>query len=107
MAEPLRKSPPAGSQRRGAATGNGAGRPGRQHERRGKTLAADKFHSMRRRDRVRWILFALLPLVLIIGAIWYVTGGKVMSTDDAYVERREGRYLDRRVGHRAEGRRQG
>ena len=41
---------------------------------------------MKRRDRVRWILFALLPLVLIIGAIWYVTGGKVMSTDDAYVK---------------------
>ena len=40
---------------------------------------------MKRRDRVRWMLFALLPLVLIIGAIWYVTGGKVMSTDDAYV----------------------
>jgi membrane fusion protein, multidrug efflux system len=45
----------------------------------------DKFRRMKRRDRVRWMLFALLPLVLIIGAIWYVTGGRVMSTDDAYV----------------------
>jgi membrane fusion protein (multidrug efflux system) len=30
--------------------------------------------------------FALLPLALIGGAYWYVTGGQVMSTDDAYVE---------------------
>jgi membrane fusion protein, multidrug efflux system len=35
---------------------------------------------------VRWALFALLPLALIAGAYWYVTGGQVMSTDDAYVE---------------------
>jgi membrane fusion protein (multidrug efflux system) len=31
-------------------------------------------------------LFALLPLVLIGCGYWYVTGGQVMSTDDAYVE---------------------
>jgi membrane fusion protein, multidrug efflux system len=31
-------------------------------------------------------LFALLPLALIGGAYWYVAGGQVMSTDDAYVE---------------------
>jgi membrane fusion protein (multidrug efflux system) len=31
-------------------------------------------------------LFALLPLALIAGAYWYVSGGQVMSTDDAYVE---------------------
>jgi membrane fusion protein (multidrug efflux system) len=30
-------------------------------------------------------LYLLLPLVLIIGAIWYVRGGKIMTTDDAYV----------------------
>jgi membrane fusion protein (multidrug efflux system) len=39
----------------------------------------------RRRDRVRWTLFALLPIVLVIGVYFYVTGGQVMSTDDAYV----------------------
>jgi membrane fusion protein (multidrug efflux system) len=39
-----------------------------------------------RRRLVRWALFALLPLALIAGGYWYVTGGKVMSTDDAYVE---------------------
>jgi membrane fusion protein (multidrug efflux system) len=39
-----------------------------------------------RRSWVRWGLFALLPLALIVGCYWYVTGGQVMSTDDAYVE---------------------
>ena len=38
------------------------------------------------RPWVRWALFALLPLALIAGAYWFVTGGQVMSTDDAYVE---------------------
>jgi membrane fusion protein, multidrug efflux system len=35
-----------------------------------------------------WIkrgLYVLLPIVLIIGAVWYVRGGRVMTTDDAYV----------------------
>src|SRR5882672_10967509 len=39
--------------------------------------------------RRRWLrraLFALLPLALIGGGYWYVTGGRVMSTDNAYVE---------------------
>jgi membrane fusion protein (multidrug efflux system) len=35
---------------------------------------------------VQWTLVLLLPLVLIGGVYWYVTGGQVMSTDDAYVE---------------------
>ena len=39
----------------------------------------------RRRQLLRWALFALLPLVLIVGAYFYVTGGQVMTTDDAYV----------------------
>ena len=38
-----------------------------------------------RRRFVRWAMFTLLPLALIGGAYWYVTGGQVMSTDDAYV----------------------
>src|SRR5216684_2218840 len=42
-------------------------------------------HSPRRR-RLRRTLFALLPLTLIVGGYWYVTGGRVMSTDNAYVE---------------------
>jgi membrane fusion protein (multidrug efflux system) len=42
-----------------------------------------------RRSRWRWIrggLFGLLPVALIGGCYWYVSGGQVMSTDDAYVE---------------------
>src|ERR1700732_3402322 len=39
-----------------------------------------------RQPWLRWALFLLLPLVLIAGGYWYVTGGQVMSTDDAYVE---------------------
>ena len=35
---------------------------------------------------LRWALFALLPLALIAGSYWYITGGRVMSTDNAYVE---------------------
>src|SRR6202048_1232492 len=39
-----------------------------------------------RRRWLRWALFALLPLVLIAGGYWGVSGGRVMSTDNAYVE---------------------
>ena len=39
-----------------------------------------------RRRWPRWALFALLPLALLAGGYWYVTGGRVMSTDDAFVE---------------------
>ena len=39
-----------------------------------------------RRRWVRGAWFVLLPLALVAGAYEYVTGGKVMSTDDAYVE---------------------
>src|SRR5579884_4001660 len=35
------------------------------------------------RDWKRWSLFALLPVALVLGAIWYVTGGQIMSTDVA------------------------
>src|SRR5580700_3478265 len=47
---------------------------------------SEEARRLRRRDRIRWGMFALLPLVLIVGAYWYVTGGQIMSTDDAYVE---------------------
>src|ERR1700751_3322668 len=40
----------------------------------------------KRRQRLRWVLFALLPVALLAGGYWYVVGGSVMSTDDAYVE---------------------
>jgi membrane fusion protein (multidrug efflux system) len=48
--------------------------------------APEKAPRSSRRSRVRWALFALLPLALIAGGYSYVTGGQVMSTDDAYVE---------------------
>jgi membrane fusion protein, multidrug efflux system len=39
-----------------------------------------------RQRRIRTALFLLLPLALIGGMLWYVYGGRVMSTDDAYVD---------------------
>ncbi|MGO9398246.1 MAG: HlyD family secretion protein [Xanthobacteraceae bacterium] len=51
-----------------------------------RTSGADTVRRLRRRDRVRWVLFALLPLVLLAGGYSYVTGGQIMSTDDAYVQ---------------------
>jgi membrane fusion protein, multidrug efflux system len=39
-----------------------------------------------RRRWLRWSLFAVLPVALILRGYWYVTGGRVMSTDNAYVE---------------------
>jgi membrane fusion protein (multidrug efflux system) len=37
------------------------------------------------RQRVRLGLFLMLPLALLGGGAWYVVGGRVMYTDDAYV----------------------
>jgi membrane fusion protein (multidrug efflux system) len=51
-----------------------------------KAAAAQETAPSTRRTRRRWALFALLPLALIAGGYWYVTGGQLMSTDDAYVE---------------------
>jgi membrane fusion protein, multidrug efflux system len=39
-----------------------------------------------RRRWLRWALFLLLPLALIVGAYFYFEGGAYMSTDDAYIE---------------------
>jgi membrane fusion protein (multidrug efflux system) len=51
-----------------------------------EALRAEKALPSTRRPWVRWTLFALLPLALIVGGYWYVIGGRVMSTDNAYVE---------------------
>src|SRR6202040_2363814 len=52
-----------------------------------KALAVpEKAPRSRGRRLVRGALFSLLPLALLAGGYWYVTGGQVMSTDDAYVE---------------------
>jgi membrane fusion protein, multidrug efflux system len=39
-----------------------------------------------KKSLLRPLMFALLPLALVIGAYWYITGGQVVSMDDAYVE---------------------
>jgi membrane fusion protein (multidrug efflux system) len=39
-----------------------------------------------KKSLLRPAMFALLPLGLFIGAYWYITGGQVVSMDDAYVE---------------------
>ena len=39
-----------------------------------------------RRRWLRWALFLLLPLALIVGAYFYFEGGAYMSTDDAYIK---------------------
>jgi len=63
-------------------------RPPREQPERpiGTSLEPKKPPQSARRRWPRWALFALLPLALIAGGYWYVTGGGVMSTDNAYVE---------------------
>jgi membrane fusion protein, multidrug efflux system len=51
----------------------------------GSVQPEDAPQSQRQRC-LRWSLFALLPLALIFGGYWYVTGGRVMWTDNAYVQ---------------------
>jgi membrane fusion protein (multidrug efflux system) len=41
---------------------------------------------LQRRALLRGLLFSALPLALIAGGYWYLTGGQVMSTENAYVE---------------------
>ncbi|MFY0731961.1 HlyD family secretion protein [Pseudomonas sp. NFX15] len=39
-----------------------------------------------KRQRVRTALFALLPVVLLVSGYFYVTGGQIISTDNAYIQ---------------------
>lgn len=39
-----------------------------------------------KRSRLRPLLFALLPVALVAGGYEYVTGGRIMSTENAYVQ---------------------
>jgi membrane fusion protein (multidrug efflux system) len=39
-----------------------------------------------RRSLVRPLLFAALPIAIVVGGYFYVTGGQVMSTENAYVQ---------------------
>jgi membrane fusion protein, multidrug efflux system len=59
------------------------GRPGAEE------VPPSTLRNPRRRSprlRLRLALFVLLPIALIGGGYWYITGGQVMSTDDAYAE---------------------
>lgn len=47
---------------------------------------AERWSGFDRNQRIRWSMFALLPIAAAFGAYWYVAGGQVMSTDDAYVD---------------------
>jgi membrane fusion protein (multidrug efflux system) len=49
-------------------------------------LPADDAKGFDRKRVTRWALFGLLPVALIVGGYFYFTGGKIMSTDDAYVD---------------------
>jgi membrane fusion protein (multidrug efflux system) len=85
MAEALRKpvSPPEGEAPEAPRPLPLA--PAAPADKRGQTETAAGA-ALRRRSRRRWGLFALLPLALLLGAYWYVTGGQTVATDDAYVE---------------------
>jgi membrane fusion protein (multidrug efflux system) len=48
--------------------------------------ASPRVRAGSRRGLVRLGLFLLLPLALIVGAYFYVTGGRYMSTDNAYID---------------------
>jgi membrane fusion protein (multidrug efflux system) len=88
MAEPLRKVVPAEREEAPETARSpqiAPVAPAEQRSRKAPEVAA-KVRRFRRRDRARWILFALLPLALVVAGYFYVTGGKVMSTDDAYVQ---------------------
>lgn len=39
-----------------------------------------------RRSLTRPVLFALLPVALVVGGYYYVIGGQIMSTDNAYIQ---------------------
>src|SRR5882757_7107322 len=55
--------------------------PGEPHGRQVAANAPAPKKSMRRP-----LMFALLPVALVVGGYFYVTGGAVMSTDNAYVQ---------------------
>src|SRR5689334_14162869 len=87
MAEPLRKVIPAEREEAPETARTPQIAPVAPAEQRSRQAAgAAKAPRFRRRDRARWILFALLPLALVVAGYMYVTGGKVMSTDDAYIQ---------------------
>jgi membrane fusion protein (multidrug efflux system) len=49
-------------------------------------LPSNEANAFDRKRITRWALFGLLPVVLIVSGYFYFTGGKIMSTDNAYVD---------------------
>jgi len=78
-APPVRQEAPNVRERPPAAPASAPPSDGRESPGKKRALFVD------RRRWTRWGLFALLPLALIVGGYWYVTGGRIMSTDNAYV----------------------
>jgi membrane fusion protein, multidrug efflux system len=88
MAEALRKPTPVRDEAPERPLPLGPAAPAETHAQK-DAAATEQLRRLKRRDRIRWGLFALLPLALLVGCYWYVTGGQIMSTDDAYVETRK------------------
>ena len=86
MAEPLRKALPPERDEAPEAPRPVPLAPAPETHTRKEAAGKEQLRRFRRRDWIRWGLFALLPLVLLIGGYWYVTGGRIVSEDDAYVD---------------------
>jgi membrane fusion protein (multidrug efflux system) len=86
MAEALRKpAPPATDEApEGPRPLPRPATPPEKHAR-GETAGRD-VSRFKRRKWTRGMLFALLPIALLLAFYWYVSGGAVMSTDDAYID---------------------
>jgi membrane fusion protein (multidrug efflux system) len=86
MAEALRKpAPPATNEApEGPRPLPRPATPPEKHAR-GETAGRD-VSRFKRRKWTRGMLFALLPIALLLAFYWYVSGGAVMSTDDAYID---------------------
>ena len=86
----LDRSPPIGSERPGTAEARAPHPEDRKPEAspsgepRGSQVVASI--PTPKKSWRRPLMFALLPVALIAGGYFYVTGGAVMSTDNAYVQ---------------------
>ncbi len=67
MAEPLRKPVPPRAEAPDAPRVPIAPVAPEQKRSAMRTAATDKLRSLQRRDRIRWALFALLPIILLVG----------------------------------------
>jgi membrane fusion protein, multidrug efflux system len=61
-------------------------RPGQAEGHTEQSAVTQQKSQSERQRRIRLALFALLPVAFLIGGYWYITGGQIVSIDDAYVE---------------------